>query len=501
MKDKTENITDLILETASKTFGITAVKPFQLLVMQRIVEQDSNEYVKRDQLVTLPTGTGKSLCFQLPALLCTGITIVVYPLLALMNDQIRNLRELGIETVCLRGGQTKDQRNRELRKLDEGAKIVITNPETLCNEKTYRFFNNRTISLLVCDEAHVISQWGQTFRPSYLRLHTAVLRLKARQVLAFTATADQKTIRDIKRCIFEKHPLIIKGNPDRDNIFYSTYLCTDRKAGLFQLLNKCQKPAIVFCRKRLDTSILCYTGRRINNKQEQRYYHAGLSKEEREALETWFLNSNDGILYTTNAYGMGVNKKNIRSVIHYTLPSDALSYLQESGRAGRDGLQSYAYAIVTYNDTLMPDKSSQSSEPVVLDVFRGTGCRRQELLSMLGVQQDECSGCDICSNSGRIKQMETYDTITRAVLQTVSFNPFRFNSKTLSALLCGITGANADRLSPWFGLLRDFDMDLTENTVRKLTADREHPLRPLGSIKVPKRGYLLYRMLWKKAQV
>lgn len=497
MKDKTESITDLILTTASKKFGITAVKPFQLLVMQRIVEQDGKEYIKRDQLVTLPTGTGKSLCFQLPALLVSGITIIVYPLLALMNDQIRNLRELGIETVCLRGGQTKEQRNRELKKLDDGVKIVITNPESLCNEKTYRIFDNRTISLLVCDEAHVISQWGKTFRPSYLKLHSAVLRLKARQVLAFTATADLKTIRDINRCIFAKHPLVIKGNPDRDNIFYSTYRCTDRKAGLIELLKRCEKPVIIFCRKRLDTEILCYLACRLNRNQEQRYYHAGLSREEREKIETWFFKSNDGVLFSTNAYGMGVNKKNIRTVIHYTLPSDALSYLQESGRAGRDGLQSYAYAIVSYNDTLLPHKSPESDSSVVLDIFRGGGCRRQGLLSMLGVQQEECTGCDVCSSGTG----DDYDTITCAVLNAVKYNPLRFNSKTLSALLCGITGSKADRINPWYALLRGFDMDLTESTIRKLTADKENPLRPLGSIKVPKLGLLLYRRFSKKGRL
>ena len=486
MSNENESITDRIISMASRVFGITALKPYQLLVMQRIVEQDGSEYEKRDQLVTLPTGTGKSLCFQLPALMCTGITIVVYPLLALMNDQIRNLRQLGIETVCIRGGQTREQRKQELRKLDKGARIVITNPESLCNERTYRLFEKRNISLLVCDEAHVISQWGKTFRASYLKLHTAVLRLKPAQVLAFTATADQKTIRDIKRCIFAGHPLIVRGNPDRENIFYSTFRCADRKTGLFELLETCERPAIVFCRKRYDTEILCYTGIRLIKQYEQRYYHAGLSKKERENLEEWFMNSSDGVLFTTNAYGMGVNKKNIRTVIHYTLPGDALSYLQESGRAGRDGLQSFAYAIVTVNDAL----PSPAVESAVLGVFKGRECRRQGLLAMLGASQSDCSGCDVCSGAP-----VSYDRITKTVIRMVRLNPFRFNPKTLSALLCGITGCSADRLSPWFALLRGCDMDMVEMTIRKLTSDREHPGRPLGSVRVPHRGCLLYKRI------
>lgn len=499
MREEISEITDRIIKTASDRFGITAVKPYQLLVMQRIVEQDGNDYIKRDQLVTLPTGTGKSLCFQLPALLCRGITIVVYPLLALMNDQIRNLKELGIETVCIRGGQTKAQRKREIRKLDLGAKIVITNPESLCNENTYRLFEKRNISLLVCDEAHVISQWGQTFRPSYLKLHTAVLRLRPAQVLAFTATADLKTIRDIKRCIFAGHPLIVKGNPDRDNIYYSTYRCADRDTGLFELLEKCERPAIVFCRKRSVTEILCYTGIRLNRTIEQRYYHAGLSKEERENLEDWFMKSNDGVLYSTNAYGMGVNKKNIRSVIHYTLPPDALSYLQESGRAGRDGKQACSYALVTYNDTLLPSSEQKN----VMDVFRDKECRRQGLLWLLGVKQSECSGCDVCMPE-RIKNIctsEKYDKVTQVVINAVTLNPLRFNSKTLSALLCGITGNRADRISPWFALLKEFDMDFVEMTIRKLTSDKEHPERLFRSIKVPYRGFLIYRRLLKKVLI
>ena len=183
-----QNITRKIQKYAEEKFGIKAVKPFQLLVMHRILEQENSKQV-RQQIVLLPTGHGKSLCFLLPASLTKNITVIVYPLLALMNDQMKGLRNSGIDCVCLRGGQTKTERNEIFLKLESGTKIIITNPETLTQKSVLKKLAHFKIDLLVVDEAHVIAQWGEEFRPAYLKLHDAVKLLKPHQVLAFTATA------------------------------------------------------------------------------------------------------------------------------------------------------------------------------------------------------------------------------------------------------------------------------------------------------------------------
>ena len=222
---------DRILSTASGKFGINMLKPYQILVIQRILEQEDSFEV-RNQLVILPTGTGKSLCFLIPATLCMGITVIIYPLLALMNDQMSKLRDAGISCVCIRGGQTKAQRDEAFRKLDEGTKIVVSTPESLQNRHVLSRLSKRQISLLVVDEAHVISQWGNSFRPAYLGLTDVVIRLRPHQILAFTATATDKVIKDIRSCLFFSRPLIVKGDIDRPNIIYRSYPALSRTQGV-----------------------------------------------------------------------------------------------------------------------------------------------------------------------------------------------------------------------------------------------------------------------------
>ena len=469
-----QDVTALILDTASKRFGISAVKPFQLLVMQRIIEQESNNYSIRHQIVILPTGTGKSLCFLLPAILCSGITIIVYPLLALMNDQLAFLHSNGIECACLRGGQTREQRRKEFEKLNNGCKIVITNPETLNLNSVVNNLSKNRISLFVCDEAHVIALWGETFRPSYLKLGQAVSRLRPLQVLAFTATAGHETILKIRQCLFPTKPLLVRGDSDRENIYYSSYPAYDRNTALFSILRSCEKPAIVFFRKRSLCLSTCITMKRLLPDTDHLYYHAGLTKAERETIEKTFLKADNAVLYSTNAYGMGVDKKNLRTVIHYTIPDSAEAYIQEAGRAGRDGKQAWSFVIIT----------GREKPGMLSDIFTHDKCRRSALLKTMGQDKDECTGCDSCT--GKIPFSENIERIEKTILRAVRLHPFRYNTKTLPELLT-YRGRDFVEYEDFFcSKLSDVDRNLVERTMKKMKG----PV--FGALRIPGKGYLYF---------
>lgn len=451
-----KDFTSEIIKTAADRFGILMVKPYQLLVMQRILEQDSGLYEKTDQIVILPTGTGKSLCFLLPATLCNGITVIVYPLIALMNDQKRKLDYLGIEAVCLKGGQSSEERNEVFNKLKNGAKILITNPETLEQENLIRRLKKLPISLFVCDEAHCISQWGKEFRPSYLNLGKILKRINPQQILAFTATASENTISDIKNCLFAKEPLVVQGDGDRENIIYSALPVHDRSFGVIQLLQTCKKPCIVFCSRRELTFKLCLTCLRVFKETPMRYYHAGLSKKERETIEKWFLDSQDGVLFATSAYGMGIDKPNIRTVIHYELPSSIEEYLQESGRAGRDGKTSFSWVLKTDEDI--------DSDNRLKKIFSSDECRRHALLLELGQDKEECSGCDVCLGTTIDKPIE--DSI---IINAVKKSPFKYTVPLLRSILCKNPSLSfvqrQKRIDPNYGLLDGFPEQIIENSI------------------------------------
>jgi ATP-dependent DNA helicase RecQ len=388
-------------------------------------EDEDRESLGR-QIVILPTGAGKSLCFQLPAMLLSGPTLVIYPLLSLMADQERRLRERGFAPLTLRGGQGREERDALWKKLRSGeSRFIIANPEVLLTRAVAARLGEIGIVHVVIDEAHCVSEWGESFRPAYLEIGKILEAVKGPGgtrplVTAFTATASAAVLEKIERYIFASRAHRIIGNPDRSNIRYAAQGCLLRDLAVRDLLRTNLRPAIVFCSSRTGTEKLARhlrTNVRQNGlgDREIRFYHAGLSREEKTEVESWFFHSGEGVLVSTCAYGMGVDKANIRTVIHRDCPPSVEAYLQESGRAGRDGEASRAILLWGPEDEQAMRRAKTGADRdrlagLLAYARDAVVCRREALLRLLNYEgARESPGpvcCDVCEGTARTRPRE-----------------------------------------------------------------------------------------------
>lgn len=334
-------------EALKKYFGYDSFRPGQEILVDGILNG-------RDTLGIMPTGAGKSLCYQIPALLLPGITIVISPLISLMKDQVTTLNQAGIHAAYLNSSLTSGQYQTAVRNMIRGQyKIVYVAPERLLTESFLNAARQITISMVSVDEAHCISQWGQDFRPSYLKIADFIECLDKRPVLsAFTATATKEVRDDIAALLRLDDPVSLLTGFDRENLkFIVKKPANKTKAVLEYLQEHDGECGIIYCLTRKVVEEVCDDLTRKGYSVTR--YHAGLSDEERKRNQEDFIFDRKQIMVATNAFGMGIDKSNVRYVIHYNMPKNMESYYQEAGRAGRDGLPSECILFYAGQDVVM----------------------------------------------------------------------------------------------------------------------------------------------------
>ncbi len=303
----------------------------------------------RDVLGVMPTGAGKSVCYQIPALLLPGVTLVVSPLISLMKDQVTALTQAGVPAAFINSTLSQEQYHEVFRRARQGAyRLIYVAPERLSTPGFLRFAQEAEVSLLAVDEAHCVSQWGQDFRPSYLKIAEFLQQLPCYPTVgAFTATATDQVKEDIRRLLLLKDPLCITTGFDRPNLYFETVRPKSKEAYLKRfLIQRPGQSGIVYCATRKTAEFVC-TALMADGFSATRY-HAGLPDEERRHNQEDFVYDRARIMVATNAFGMGIDKSNVGFVVHYNMPKDLESYYQEAGRAGRDG--AYAHCSLLFSE-------------------------------------------------------------------------------------------------------------------------------------------------------
>lgn len=411
----------------------------------------------RDALCIMPTGAGKSICYQVPALLFDGITVVVSPLISLMKDQVNALTVSGIPAAFINSSLSETQYQKVVSYAKQGRyKIIYAAPERLLTNSFLSLCKSIKISMLAVDEAHCVSQWGQDFRPSYLKIAEFIETLPYRPIIgAFTATATDKVKDDISNILKLKNPYTITTGFDRPNLYFAVERPSSRKAKLLNLINeRSDSCGIVYCSTRKNVEEICDL---LNdNGIKATRYHAGLSEKERHKNQEDFIYDIKNVMVATNAFGMGIDKSNVRYVIHYNMPKNIENYYQEAGRAGRDGEK--AECILLYNskdlgtnyfliDNSAPNEEltlEEAKEVRELDLKRlrqmsyycTTGkCLREYILNYFG--ENTKNYCGNCSNC--LSKFESIDVTVDAqkILSCIAKTKGKFGSGMICCILRG----------------------------------------------------------------
>ncbi len=468
---------DTARDVLRKTFGFADFRAGQDDIIRAILDG-------RDVLAVMPTGGGKSLCYQLPALLRDGLTVVVSPLIALMRNQVAQLQAFGIAAGALNSSNSRDEASALLDAVsDRRLRLLYVAPERLALGDTKAMLNRAGVSLLAIDEAHCVSQWGHDFRPDYLNLGEVAASLPGVQILALTATADAATRGDILSRLFAKPPAVFVHGFDRPNLRLAMRAKNDARRQLMDFIGAQKgESGIVYCSARKQTEELAAF---LSTKGIPALpYHAGMDSAERSQNQDRFLQEDGLVMAATVAFGMGIDKPDVRFVAHANLPKSIEAYYQEIGRAGRDGLPASTLTLYGLDDMRLRRMQIEESEApdeqkrverrrldALIALCEAPRCRRQTLLAYFAETAEPCGNCDLCEEGVELVEGTI---LAQKALSAIARTGERFGAEHLIALLRGqaterITQLSHDKL-PTFGVGADIGATAWRAIFRQLYA-------------------------------
>lgn len=465
-----------------KHWGFAALRPLQEEAMRAVVEG-------RDSLLVLPTGGGKSLCFQAPAVLKGGTTVVISPLIALMKDQVDGLQSVGVPAVQLDSSLSAVERFNYQQDLRDGAvRLLYISPERLVMPEFQHFIKQLGVKTFAIDEAHCISHWGHDFRPEYRMLSRIKDVFPGSSVHAFTATATEQVRADICKQLALRNPLVMVGNFDRPNLTFRVLPRKDEGTQVREILERHKGEAgIIYCLRRADVDTMAALVKSWGYKALP--YHAGMESDARRQVQDAFINEEADIIVATIAFGMGVDRSNIRYIIHASMPKSVEHYQQETGRAGRDGLEAECVLlhsgrdIMTWKSILEKSAQENNVSPDFLPnalrhaedmdrYARGAVCRHRALVNYFGQKYEEpnCQACDLCL--GDVETVPDALVIAQKILSCVARVQERYGVNHVISVLRGDDNERCRSLKhnelSTFGLLREHSLKTVRDWIFQL---------------------------------